>query len=168
MPHVTKEFQCPLNPQSYYSSPTSCSEYFMCVGDTPIKFTCASPLVWDDRNNFCEWPDKIQCTKDKPIQQLTHNIPPVPKPRPPPAIVHVRTTSRHRATTPKPWRAPTTPPPPRTTQYVQYSAPENSLAERVPTWLEWSRWIAEFWNALANTPAYWLRKYKIGDNSISI
>lgn len=153
-PQVSREFTCPPisnsepSPNPFHASPWSCSEYFMCVDDVPIKFTCASPLIWDERNNFCEWPRKMKCNKGN-----SNQFPPVPKPRPPPP-------KRHIFTTPKP----TTPAPTttarrwaQTTQYVPFNAAENTLANRIPTWLEWSRWIAEFWNALATSPAYWMQ-----------
>ena len=195
MPHVSREFQCPTqtgpNPQSYFTSPFSCSEYFMCVGDVPIKFTCASPLLWDERNNFCEWPNKIQCNKGLKPQRPAVPKPPVPKPRSPvmhqapqspvmhqapqspvmhqapqspvmhqAPVFRAIVTPRPTTTTTKRWEPPTTTirRVPKPTQYVPFNNPENKIAN-IPTWLEWSRWIAEFWNALATTPEFWLRKY---------
>ena len=185
MPHVSRDFQCPTqtgpNPQSYFSSPNTCTEYYMCVGDVPIKFTCAKPLVWDERNNYCEWPNKVTCNKGSPPGQPAVPKPPVPRPnqhaphqhaphmhhaprthQAPPVQRVIVTPPPPTTTTTKRWEPPATTirrVPPKTTRYVPFSNPADSnIASNIPTWLEWSRWIAEFWNALATTPEFWLRK----------
>ena len=181
MPHVSRDFQCPVqtgpNPQSYFSSPSSCTEYYMCVGDVPIKFTCAKPLVWDKRNNYCEWPNKVKCNKGSTPRRPAVPKPPVPRPKQHVTRAH-QIPRRHQApvhravvtppppptTTTKRWEPPKTTirrVPAKTTRYVPFNSPDTNIASNIPTWLEWSRWIAEFWNALATTPEFWLRKYNV-------
>ena len=75
MPHLTNEFNCPPGVEAYFPNPNSCSEYYTCAGGFSFKFKCTEPLQWNSEANFCDWPDKVVCTKTPK--------PATPKPAPP-------------------------------------------------------------------------------------
>nr|XP_033196497.1 uncharacterized protein LOC117160127 isoform X7 [Bombus vancouverensis nearcticus]XP_033196498.1 uncharacterized protein LOC117160127 isoform X7 [Bombus vancouverensis nearcticus]XP_033196499.1 uncharacterized protein LOC117160127 isoform X7 [Bombus vancouverensis nearcticus] len=41
-----------------------CHSYYECVHGIPLKFTCPNKLIWNGRNNICDWPqnaDREEC-----------------------------------------------------------------------------------------------------------
>lgn len=187
VPHLTNEFECPPESKTYFSSPRSCEEYFICSSGMAFKFKCSYPLKWNSGSNFCDWPGNVNCTsktkppKVKPVKTQPAPVPqpkPAPRPTPPaprpqPAVPQPRpfiTPTQRQTPRPQPFRPPTRPvviQPVRkpVTTKPKAVAPTQSATEATPAWANWSVWIREFWKALTSMPVptdgapNWLRKY---------
>ena len=148
LPHLTNEFQCPPNQNTYFPSPTSCDDYFICASGLSFKFTCSPPLKWNSVNNFCDWPENVNCNK-KPVKTR-----PAPVPTQPSPPAWTPTTMRPKPRRPSPPRRPATRRPTRPTRPTTFppTAPstQSSFAQPTPPWVDWSAWIAEFWKALTS------------------
>ncbi|CAG5096861.1 Protein of unknown function, partial [Cotesia congregata] len=52
--------RCP-DPNGRYRSQTNCSEFYVCLAGSPIKFSCPRGLVYNDRVSVCDYPYNVDC-----------------------------------------------------------------------------------------------------------
>ncbi|XP_053382557.1 probable chitinase 10 [Mercenaria mercenaria] len=154
LPHLTNEFKCPPNENTYFPSPKACDDYFICASGLSFKFTCAPPLKWNSVNNFCDWPENVKCNK-KPVKTRPAPVPTTINPSTWVPTTKIPTTRRpvtRRPTTRRQTRPPTTrrPTRPPTTQPPPSPTTQSTFAQPTPPWLDWSAWIGEFWKALTS------------------
>ncbi|XP_060571114.1 chitotriosidase-1-like [Ruditapes philippinarum] len=151
LPHLTNEFKCPPNENTYFPSPTSCEDYFICASGLSFKFTCSPPLKWNAVNNFCDWPENVQCNK-KPVKTRPAPVPTKPAPIPTKPIPPVLTPSTRRPVPrrPPPGRRMPKRPTRQTTLPPTVPTTQGSFTQPTPPWVDWSAWIAEFWKALTS------------------
>lgn len=53
-------FECPA-PNGSFSSPYSCSQYYVCVDGVSFLFNCASGLFYSAPLDICDWPANVNC-----------------------------------------------------------------------------------------------------------
>ncbi len=68
---VTKQtFVCKKD--GYFPDRTNCAKYILCNGGQMSMHTCGDGLVWDAEQNFCGWPDSVECKNGKrPWEKMT-------------------------------------------------------------------------------------------------
>ena len=47
----------------YFRDPFDCSMFYQCIQKTSMKFVCPPNLVFDIRENVCNWPKLVDCTR---------------------------------------------------------------------------------------------------------
>ncbi|XP_008551324.1 uncharacterized protein LOC103573857 isoform X1 [Microplitis demolitor] len=52
--------RCP-DPNGRYRSQTNCSEFYICLAGSPIKFNCPRGLVYNDDVSVCDYPYNVDC-----------------------------------------------------------------------------------------------------------
>jgi len=130
-PHLTNEFNCPPNVNTYYPHPNTCDEYYICADGLSFKFKCSPPLRWNADNHFCDWPENVRCNREQsPSNAISHNSPN-------PQIAWTRrstTTTTTTTTTPAPppptpprWN----PPPPVIQPWKPNEVPSNGGQRRI-------------------------------------
>ncbi|XP_046450702.1 chondroitin proteoglycan 2-like [Daphnia pulex] len=60
-PRITPgPFECPES-NGYFSSPYSCSQFYICQDGTPILNDCPAGLYYNALLNICDWPNNVDC-----------------------------------------------------------------------------------------------------------
>ena len=79
---------CPKLFNGNYAHPTDCSKFITCSNGRSIERDCGASLVYDYKNDRCEFPAQVNCrsigTTPNPQQQTTaaQAITPTPPPQP--------------------------------------------------------------------------------------